>query len=65
MADLAHRFILALDNRQELQGGNKSVAGRAMIQEDNVAGLLAADIKPFPPHVFEHIAVADRGAHEG
>src|SRR5580704_16481534 len=64
-ADLAHRFILALDNCQDLQGGNESVAGRAMIQEDNMAGLLAAEIIPFLPHVFEHIAIADRGACEG
>jgi len=63
-ADLAHRFILLLDNRQELQGGNESVAGRAMIQEDNVAGLLAAEIKPFLSHVFEYIAIADGGARK-
>ena len=63
-ADLAHRLILLLDNCQDLQGGNESVAGRAMIQEDNMAGLLAAEIKPFLPHVFEHIAVSDGGARK-
>ena len=54
-----------LDQRGEhLQRRDQPVAGRRMIGEDDVAGLLAADVEAALAHRLEHVAVADLGADQ-
>ena len=64
MADLRHRAAEPLDHRQHLQRRDKAVAGGREVGQDDVAGLLAADVEAVLAHVVEHVAVADRRAHE-
>ena len=55
----------ALDHRrQRLQGRHQAVARGGMVDHDEVAGLLAAEIVAVGAHALEHVAVADRRAHE-
>ncbi len=44
MADFAHRTILALDHSEHLHRGHQSIACRAIVRQNNVAGLFAADV---------------------
>ena len=55
---------MLLDHRQHLQRRDQAVAGGRVVRQDDVAGLLAADVVAVLAHVLEHVAVADRGAHE-
>ena len=64
MAQFRHRLVVALDDGEHLQRGNQAVAGRGIIRQDNVAGLFATDIVTARAHALEHIAVADRRAHQ-
>ena len=41
---------------------DEAVAGRRIVGQDHVAGLLAADVVALLDHALEHVAVADRGA---
>ncbi len=50
------------DRRQDLQRRDQPVAGRRVIAQDDVAGLLAAEIAAKAAHLFDDIAVADPGA---
>ena len=43
---------------EQLAGGQLTVAGGGMVQQDDTAALLAADGKPVLAHVFQHVAVA-------
>jgi hypothetical protein len=63
VADFRHRLVL-FHHRQHLQRGDKAVAGRGVVGQDDVAGRLAADIVAVLAHVLEHVAVADRRAHQ-
>ncbi len=64
VADLRHRLVLLLHHGQHLQRGEQAVAGRGVVGQDDVARRLAADIVAVLAHVLEHVAVADRRAHE-
>ena len=64
VADLADRPAELLHHRQHLQRRDEAVAGRRIVGEDDVAGLLAADIVALLAHPLDHVAVADRGALE-
>ena len=61
------RFDFAVhgDERSNFQGGEKAVAGGAVFQKNDMAGLFAADDVAAAKHFFEDIAVADGGAGEG
>ena len=48
-------------HRQHLQRGQQAVAGGGEIGQDQVAGLLAADVQSMRPHVLGHVTVADLG----
>ena len=50
------------DCRQHLQRRDQTVAGCRVVGEDDVAGLLAAEIATQAAHLFVDIAIADRGA---
>ena len=50
------------DGGQHLQGGNQPIAGRGVVAENDVPGLLAAEIAADSAHLLDHIAVADRCA---
>ena len=43
---------------------SRAVAGRGVVGQNDVARRLAADIVAVRAHVLEHVAVADRRAHE-
>ena len=61
-ADFARRPSGLDDRGQNLQRRDQAVAGRRIIGEDDVARLLAAEIAAESAHLFDDIAVADRGA---
>ena len=50
-------------HRQHLQGRHEPVARGGIVGQDDVPGLLAADVEAVLAHVLQHVAVADRGAH--
>ncbi len=64
---LDERFDFAVhgNERSDFYGGKKAVAGGAVIQKNDVAGLLAADDVAAPQHFLEDVAIADGGAGEG
>ena len=47
-----------------LERGEQAVAGGGVVQENDVAGLLAAQIRAAAQHLLEHVAVAHGHAHE-
>jgi hypothetical protein len=47
--------------RQQVEGGEDAVAGRRVVEHDDVPGLLAAQREPAAAHLLEHVAVADSG----
>ena len=56
---------LRFDQRcEDLESGDETVTGRRMIGEDDVAGLLAADVAAALAHLLEHVAVTDLGAQQ-
>lgn len=58
-------FAVHRDERGDFDGGEKAVAGGAIFEKDNVAGLLAADNVAAAQHFFEHVAIANGSACEG
>ena len=64
MADFAGRPAVAADHRQHLQRRDQAVAGGGEVGQDDVAGLLAADIEAVLAHMLADIAVADRRARQ-
>ena len=62
VADLGYRLALLLHHRQHLQRGDEAVARGGVVRQDDVAGLLAAEVVAVLAHLLEHVAVADRGA---
>ena len=52
---------VAATRAASMQAGEDAVAGRAVVEHDDVAGLLAAERVPARAHLLEHVAVADRG----
>src|SRR5271170_8004357 len=62
MANFAHRLLLAADHGQDLQGGHQTVAGRRIVRQDDMSGLLAPDVIAELPHPLEDIAIANRRA---
>src|SRR5436190_9586111 len=64
MADLRHWATELLHHREYLQGGDKSITCRGIVRQDDVTGGLAAKIVAAAQHLLEHIAIADRRAHE-
>src|SRR5690606_409646 len=65
VADLADRPSLLDNYREDLQRRDQPIARSAVIGEDNMPRLLAADIEAIFPHMFNHIAIADGGAGKG
>ena len=65
MANLADRSVLALHDRQHLQSGDKPVASRRVVRQDDVAGLFAPHIVALLAHALENVAVADGRALQG
>ena len=61
---LGQRLLLAEHDREHLQRGDHAVAGRRVIEEDEVPGLLAAEVVAAAAHLFDDVAIADGGAHE-
>ena len=60
------RFDFAMhgNERSNFQGGEKAVAGGAVFEKNDVAGLFAADDVAAAQHFFEDIAIADGSASE-
>src|SRR5690606_7734396 len=65
VADLADRPSLLDNYREDLQRREQPIARSAVIGEDNMPRLLAADIEAIFPHMLNHIAIADGGAGKG
>src|SRR3954469_333059 len=63
-ADFRHRPAQLLHDRQHMQCGNEAIAGGGVVGQDDVAGLLATEIVAAVQHLLEHVAIADRRAHE-
>src|SRR5712675_507726 len=64
-AESLARRLAGLDHRrQRLQRCHQTVAGRGVVDHDDMAGLFAAEIVAVGAHALEHVAVADRGPHE-
>ena len=61
---LALRLARLHEHGQHLQRGDQPVAGGGVVAEDDVAGLLAAEIVAVGAHALDHVAVADGRAHE-
>ena len=61
---LRNLFPGAADNAQKLDSGKLAVAGSGIIQEDQVAGLLTAQIEAAFQHTLQHIAVTNIGAFQ-
>ena len=55
-------FLAGLhEGTKYLRGGDESVTGGGKVAEDDVTGLLAADIMTVGPHILKDIAVTDAG----
>src|ERR1700730_5995529 len=52
------------DERSNLYGGEQAVAGRRIVEENNVAGLLTAENVAAAQHFFEDVAIAVGSAGE-
>jgi len=63
---LNERFQRAVGGNQgsHFDRGQEAVAGRAIVEENDVTGLLATKIIARFEHFFEHVAVTDRSARE-
>src|SRR4051812_39574862 len=61
-AYLAGVFAGLDDRAQDLQCGDQPVAGRRIVAEDDMPGLLTAEIAADTAHLLDDIPVADRGA---
>ena len=57
------RFVLRFHDAQNLQGGDQTVTGGAVVAEDQVAALLTAEVESVAQHFIDDISVADRCAH--
>ena len=64
MTDFRHRAAQLLHHREHLQCRDEAVTGGGIVRQDNVAGGLAAEIVAAAQHLFEHITIADRRAHQ-
>ena len=63
--DERFEFAVHGDERGDFYGGEQAVAGGAVVQKNDVAGLFAAENVAAAKHFFEDVAVADGGAGEG
>ena len=61
---LRQRAARVPDDLQDLERGEEAVARGLVVEEDDVAALLTAQVRPAPFHLLEHVAVAHRGAHQ-
>ncbi len=61
-AHLRHRPVAPLHQRHHLERCHQPVAGGRVVGQDDVAGLLAAEVVAVEAHVLQHVAVADGGA---
>src|SRR2546429_9371801 len=52
------------DQGSNLYGREQTVASGAVVEKDDVAGLLAAEHTPAAQHLFENVAVADGRASQ-
>src|SRR6185437_1336486 len=64
VSGLARRPVLFGKHRKHLERRDQAVARGDEIAEDDVAGLLAADIETAFAHFFDDVAVADGSAHQ-
>lgn len=64
---LDERFNFAVhgNERGDFYSGEKAVAGGAVIQKNDVSGLLAADDVATPQHFLKNVAIADGGTGKG
>ena len=63
----AHQLVERAAQRQEarhFQSGEQTVAGRGVIEKNDVAGLFAAEVPAAAQHFLEHVAVPDGNARE-
>ena len=65
LADLARRLSGADQHCQHLQRGDQPVAGRGVVGEDHVAGLLAAEVHAARAHLLDDVAVTHPGPVQG
>src|SRR5579872_2650055 len=52
------------NQRGHFHSREHAVAGSRIVEEDNVAGLLAAKIRVYAQHLFQHVTVADGNARK-
>src|SRR2546429_7600461 len=57
-------FSVHGDQGSNLYGREQTVASGAVVEKDDVAGLLAAEHTPAAQHLFENVAVADGRASQ-
>ena len=63
-ASLESGSVLRSHDPQDLQGGDQAVAGGAVVAEDHVAALLAAEVEAVAQHFINDLPVAHGGAHD-
>src|SRR6202022_4704371 len=60
--EAAHQFVQRAPQSHEaghLEGREQAVAGRSVVDKNDVPGLFAAQIRAATQHLFEDVAVAD------
>lgn len=61
---LGNLFPRPFHERKELQRANQAVAGGVIVEKNDMARLLAAEVITVFYHPFEHISIADRGSND-
>ena len=61
---LGQRPPLSLHHREHVERRGDAVAGRHVVEEDEVARLLAAEVVAAAAHLLDDVTIPDRGAHD-
>src|SRR5207245_11273259 len=61
---LGDRLSALLHHREQRERGHRAVAGVRVVEEDQVAALLAAERVPAVPQLLDDVAIADAGPHD-
>src|SRR5690606_19142453 len=62
--ELRDGALLPEDDREDLEGRHEPVSRGGVIEEDQVAALLAAEVEPSLPHRLDDVTIADRATDE-
>ena len=65
LGEFGEGFTGLLEDAEDLEGGDEAIAGGAVIAEDHVAALFAAQIVAVAEHFIDDMFITDGGADEG